>query len=949
MNHKATISFIWIVCLIIISPCFGNDLKLQLTSDEKRWLNQDHTVRVRIGSAPPFLLTDGRIRGMAIDYLTYVFNQHGIKIQYIQESEVSWPQALKYIEEHDVVDMVPTAKITDERKKRMIFTDEYIFAPWVIFTRSKADFIGSVEDLKGKTVSVEEGFVIHEKLKRDYPEIKLKIVSAKLPNYAEIPVRDLSSGLVDAYIGNLIMTTYMIQSKGYTNIKVAAPTPFGNHNQAMAMRSDWPELASIINKTLAGMTPDEHATILNRWLSIRYEYGINKTDVIKWVSGIAGIAVLFILSVLIWNRRLKNEVIFRKNMQLQIQEKEKALRLSLDAAKAGTWTWDIKTGEVIWDNRMQAIFGIEPGMFDGTFDAWKKRVHPDDLQAAEKATVDALEHEKGYEHEYRVKGTLGEWRIINAQAATLIDDKGKPIMMSGFAMDITERKRVEKALREKHLQLQAILDHSPALISIKDMEGTIILANRNFEVLDIPPLEEFIGKNVFELFPKEVAKDLWQNDLMALEKDGSIEVEEIVSHKDGTLHAYLTIKFPLYFENREPFGICAISTDITDRKKMEARLLQAQKMESIGTLAGGIAHDFNNIMAIILGNTELALDDIPKWNSAHSSLEEIKQASLRAKNIVKQLLSFSRKTDQELQPIQIASVIKDALKFLRSTIPTTINIHQDIQTTDETILADPTQINQIIMNLCINASHAMEQTGGDLNVTVAKVIIDDNSTKDYPDLKSGDHVKIMVSDTGPGIDHKIIDQIFDPYFTTKEVGKGSGMGLAVVHGIVKNHNGAIAVDSNLGKGTKFIIFFPLAKGKPVVEAHTTKDIPGGDETILFVDDEISIVKMVKRMFERLGYKIETATTPQEALDRFSLNPDHFDLVITDMTMPQMTGVKLSKKLMDIRKDIPIIVCTGHSTLVDEEKAKELGLAAYVMKPIDMQETAQTIRKVLDKK
>ena len=243
----------------------------------------------------------------------------------------------------------------------------------------------------------------------------------------------------------------------------------------------------------------------------------------------------------------------------------------------------------------------------------------------------------------------------------------------------------------------------------------------------------------------------------------------------------------------------------------------------------------------------------------------------------------------------------------------------------------------------------MEQTGGDINVTVAKVILENNSAKEYPDLKSGDHVKIIVSDTGPGIDPEIIDQIFDPYFTTKDVGKGSGMGLAVVHGIVKNHNGAISVNSRLGKGTKFIIFFPITTEKSMVERKTTKDIPGGNETILFVDDEISIVKMVKRMFERFGYKIETATTPEEALGKFSLNPDHFDLVITDMTMPQMTGVKLSEKLMDIRKDIPIIVCTGHSTLVDEEKAKELGLAAYVMKPINMQETAQTIRKILDKK
>ncbi len=396
---------------------------------------------------------------------------------------------------------------------------------------------------------------------------------------------------------------------------------------------------------------------------------------------------------------------------------------------------------------------------------------------------------------------------------------------------------------------------------------------------------------------------------------------------------------------RRMFGI---AQDITERKRMEEELLRAQKMESIGTLTGGIAHDFNNIMGIILGNTELALEDVPEWNPAHSTLEEIRTASLRAANIVKQLLSFTRITDQKLQPIEIAVIVKDALKFLRSTIPTTIDIEQDIFVTDETILADPTQINQIMMNLCINASHAMEQMGGKLTITVENVLFDDDSAKDYPDLKEGKYVKVMVSDTGPGIDPKIIDRLFDPYFTTKGVGKGSGMGLAVVHGIVKSHSGSITVDSTLGKGTKFIMLFPLAQEKAAVEAETIQEIPRGKETILFVDDEISIAKMAQRMFERLGYKVEMATKPQDALERFTSNPDYFDLVITDMTMPQMTGVDLSEKLMDIRKNIPIIICTGHSALVDEEKAKEMGLAALLMKPINITEMAQTIRKVLDR-
>ena len=459
----------------------------------------------------------------------------------------------------------------------------------------------------------------------------------------------------------------------------------------------------------------------------------------------------------------------------------------------------------------------------------------------------------------------------------------------------------------------------------------------------IPSLEEAI--NFFHPDDREVVSKAIQR---ALEFGEAYDIETRFITAKGKHRWTRTICNP-ELKNGKTVKLIGIFHDITEIKDIETQLRQSHKMESIGTITGGIAHDFNNILGIILGNTELALDDVPEWNPAHSNLEEIKTAGLRATNIVRQLLSFSRKTDQKLEPIEIALVIKDALNFLRSTIPTTIDIEQDIQITNETILADPTQINQIIMNLCINASHAMEETGGAIKVIEKKVSLDNTSAKAYPELSPGEHIMIQVSDTGKGVDPDIIDRIFDPYFTTKKVGKGSGMGLSVVHGIVKNHSGTITVDSNPGIGTRFSILFPLATEKPMAETKTSEELSKGNETILFVDDEISIIKMVQRMIERLGYKVETATTPQDALDRFLLNPDYFDMVITDMTMPQMTGVKLSEKLMEIRPGIPIIICTGHSALVDEEKAKELGLAEYVMKPINMQEISQSIRKVLDRK
>ena len=317
-----------------------------------------------------------------------------------------------------------------------------------------------------------------------------------------------------------------------------------------------------------------------------------------------------------------------------------------------------------------------------------------------------------------------------------------------------------------------------------------------------------------------------------------------------------------------------VMVDITENKMIAAQLHQARKMESLGTLTGGIAHDFNSLLYMIVGNTELALEDIPKWNPAYTSLEEIKSASLRAAGIVKQLLNFSRKTDEKLIPIDAVTVIKDSLKLLRSTIPTTIEIHEHIPDDEIVILADSTQINQIMMNLCINASQAMEETGGTLKINIEKTICEAKDVKAFSDLVPGNYLKITVNDTGPGISPEIINRIFDPYFTTKEIGKGSGMGLSIVQGIIKNHSGAIWVDSSLGKGTKFIILFPLTSEESMVEAQTTKDILRGKETILFVDDETSITKMVKMMFERFGYKMETATTPQDALELFRSNPDH---------------------------------------------------------------------------
>jgi len=382
------------------------------------------------------------------------------------------------------------------------------------------------------------------------------------------------------------------------------------------------------------------------------------------------------------------------------------------------------------------------------------------------------------------------------------------------------------------------------------------------------------------------------------------------------------------------------------RKKLEEELQQALKMEAIGTLAGGIAHDFNNILYSIIGYTELTMDDVPEGSLAQKNLTEVLKGALRAKNMVRQILAFSRKDDIQKKPVKIQPVVKEALKLLRASIPTAIEIRQSIDEDCGPVLAASTQIHQLVMNLATNAYQAMQEKGGLLELTLMEEKI--GSDDSNPDLHPGRYLKLTVSDTGHGMNSVVMKKIFDPYFSTKGHGEGTGMGLAVVHGIVKSHGGNITVYSKLGEGTTFHVYLPLIEARPVepktVPAEPT---PTGTEHILFVDDEEPIVRMMQQILERLGYQVTSRTSSVGALEAFKAKPDEYDLVITDMTMPNMTGIELAPRLREIRSDIPIIMCTGFSETIDEDRAKNMGILAYIMKPFLIDEIAKTIRKIFN--
>jgi signal transduction histidine kinase/ActR/RegA family two-component response regulator len=433
--------------------------------------------------------------------------------------------------------------------------------------------------------------------------------------------------------------------------------------------------------------------------------------------------------------------------------------------------------------------------------------------------------------------------------------------------------------------------------------------------------------------------------------------ENIIPDKSQTLVSFILLNTAIAVESLEYHKLLRYQNSILEKKveertnalaRSEKQLQQVMKLQAIGTLAGGIAHDFNNILFPIVGYTELTMDDIPQDSQARKNLEEVLKATNRAKGLVQQILTFSRQNGQELKPLKVQILIKEALKLLRATIPSSIEINSSIDEECGLVKGDPTQIHQVIMNLCTNAYHALQDNSGKIEVCLKEANLSYEQSSERIGLKVGRHLELIVKDNGHGMTHQVMERIFDPYYTTKELGKGTGLGLSVIHGIIKNHGGDISVSSQPDAGSMFSVYLPIIDDIDVeIEPVQTVGVTKGNERILLIDDEEQIIDLERRILERLGYKVTSKTDSLEALEEFSARPDGFDLVITDMTMPKINGDRLARKLMDINPQIPVILCTGFNEAITEEKALSMGIGKFVMKPIVKDELAYTIRSVLD--
>ncbi|MEJ2153824.1 MAG: PAS domain S-box protein [Desulfobacteraceae bacterium] len=510
-------------------------------------------------------------------------------------------------------------------------------------------------------------------------------------------------------------------------------------------------------------------------------------------------------------------------------------------------------------------------------------------------------------------------------------------------VDITERKKAEASIRK----LSLAIEQSPVSIVITDVSGKIEFVNAKFTQITGYTYIEALGQNPSIIksgeTPIETYRQLWET----ISSGGVWQGQLKNRKKNGELFWEQATIAPVRDAHDNITHYVAVKEDITKRKTLEEQLRQVQKMEAIGQLAGGIAHDFNNILSAIVGYTELSQSLAEQDSQISYYLGQVMEAGGRAKELINQILMFSRETVQELRPIRISYPVKEALKLIRASVPASIEIRSDILSKSHA-LADSTQIHQIVMNLCTNAAHAMREKGGLLQLSLTDIIIDtENPRQRYPDAKPGEYILLTVTDQGHGIDAKHLHRIFDPFFTTKGIGEGTGMGLSVIHGIVKSYGGFIYANSRLGEGSTFEVLIPAHESAQAHAPDFSVPIPTGRESILFVDDENMIADIVGAMLESLGYHVVTSTSPVEAIEVFKNNSDDFDLVVTDMAMPKMSGLDLAEKILKIRPGFPIVICTGFSLEMGEATIKQHGLSDIIYKPILRRDIATVVRNTLD--
>ena len=918
-------------------------------------LQADSTVRVGIYNNEPLISigSDGKGRGFFADILEYTASREGWRLEYVPGT---WKQCLSRLE-NNRIDILCTMAFSKDRDKLYDFNRESILINWGVLYTAKDSEIDDVTDVAGKRVAVLKGDI--------YTAMFREIINAFEVKGCELIETDgyhavmdmvsrheVDAGVTGRFFGMVNQNRYKVEKSGILlhPMKIHYAVPQGKNR----------ELLTGID-THIKLLKNDKASIYSRSFEKWFGNVSGKSEFPFWgqwaLCSILGVAAILFFGNLVLRNRIKAktealtlELARRSEIEKKLKENKKELQRSRERfRKLSNLSFE---GLLIHDNGV-AVDVNEPLIK-------MLGCAREDILGRNVIELFVTEEYHAILQENIARRPTNPYEImVRKKNGTLfpveLESKNIKIGDESFRVtavrDITQRRRMEAALLEEQAFVENILDTARVIILVLDREGRIVRFNRYTEELSGYRLDEVRGRDWFSTFlPAENllrTKALFQKAVegAGIHNHGNVSA---LMKKDGSQYMiewyYNSLKTP----GGDVMGILSIGLNITEKMKLEAHLHQARKMEAIGTLAGGIAHDFNNILFPIVGHVEMLLEDISEESPFREGLLGIYHGALRARDLTKQILTFSRQEKGDLKLIKIEPVIREVLKLMRSTIPATIEIKERIEEGCGIIKADPVQIHQIVMNLAVNAYHAMEEKGGDMTVGLAKVQPGEFDLPD-PDMKKGRYVCLTLADTGMGMDKEVMGKIFDPFFTTKEKDKGTGMGLSVVHGIVHGLGGGIKVYSEPGRGTEFRVYLPLLKAAS--EDHSVPSaqlIPGRGENVLLVDDEDVIVTIEKKMLERLGYQVVSRTSSLEALEAFRGASDKFDVVITDMTMPNMSGEVLARELVKIRSDIPILLCTGFSEIMSQKEAAYMGIQGILPKPVVMKALSQKIREVLDR-
>ena len=964
----------------------GERQAIHLTPEEAAWLANHPIVRVGVDPAyPPYSYRDpdAGYQGIAIDFMHLIGSQLGIRFDVVDG--LSWPQIMNGVRDRSL-DLGLSVVATPERSAHLDFSRIYLPTPLVIMAREADDDIDGPEDIDGKRVALVEGYSSAQRVIREHPAATPVMFATPLECLTAVSVGD-----ADCTVGVLGVNDYLARREGISNLKVTARYDMRFFGQRMGTRNDWPALACIIDKALQAIPEKRKIAIFNNWLprgaglegpaALQEKYALTAAET-AWIDSHPMIRFGIDPEFAPFEFFEKNKV-FSGIVSDYVKILNYRLGLNLKVVHGLTWPEAVARAEsgggidllpcvARTPQRERFLRFSEPYInFHRVIITRTEMPFIASLDDLEEHSV-AVQEKSSHEGFLLQRSSIRPSPYPTLQAALGAVADGDADAFVGNIASATywirrlhltnlkvaapvsyEMQSLHFAVRRDWPELVRIIDKGLASISMTK-------ANRiRKHWIDVEYQPGLSPGDIWKYILWVIAGGMlvvavvlaWSYRLKQEIAKRCVIEQDLHRTQDELEQRIETRTADLARANRQ------LQREIDDHRRTAAhneqlvkQLVQSQKMEAIGTMAGGIAHDFNNILMPIMGYVELAREQVPGSSKVQRYLQQVMDASHRAKDLVQQILSFSRHDDHQKRPVDLKPLVRESVKLMRSTLPATIAVDVTITSETATIAGSPTQIHQVLMNLFTNAYHAMRDTGGRLEVSLATCTIDpeDAAARDLP--SGGDWLCLRVSDTGHDIPPHIRDRILEPYFTTKATDEGTGLGLSVVHGIVKKHGGHMTFDSTPGAGTTFRIVFPRIDTTADTDPKPAAgDVHGGPERIWVVDDEATIARMVKSVLDPFGYQVRVFHAGRDLLDAFTAAPDAADLVVTDMTMPEMTGARLSEELLARRPDLPIVLCTGFSETMNEQKALSIGVRAFLMKPIDRKTLAATVRRVLDDK